>query len=480
MDSRTRHSVMLSLALAACPGLRADPGAPLPAGPLHPRSLSFPALTFEPARPLRKVTRQGITLLLVESRELPLVQLGGTFGAGDSLDPPAKLGLAALTARAARAGGAGRYAPAELDAALENVAASFELSAGRESTSFSGRALSRDLDLLLEVLRAVLVEPRFDPQRLEIERAKALEAIRRENDEPGPIARRELYKVIYGLESVWGRSPRPGNVKAITRDDVVAFHRSHYHPKDLVIGLAGDFDAAALADRIETLFDGWKPGTRAAKPAPTKAAASPGVWLVEKDLAQTTIRMGHLGLPRLHPDYHACLVMNRILGMGTFTSRMGIEIRSNRGLAYSVGSGLFEGGGPGPFIAVAQTKAASTLEVSELMRDIIAGMGKGDITDKELDEAKQTLLNQWIFEFESGAQLVSTRVEHEFHGYPADYLEEYPRKIAEVRVEDVVRCARKHLRPADLTVLVVGDPAKIGPGLERLGSVTRVALPKDE
>ena len=131
------------------------------------------------------------------------------------------------------------------------------------------------------------------------------------------------------------------------------------------------------------------------------------------------------------------------------------------------------------FLAVAGTKAPSTHEVMTLMRDIIAGMHEG-VTQAELDDSKQTLLNQWVFEFDSSAKVVGTKVEHEFYGYPADTLEEYPRKIAAVTRADVQRAARAHLRPADLAVLLVGDPAKFETPLERFGEVQKVTLPATE
>jgi predicted Zn-dependent peptidase len=325
----------------------------------------------------------------------------------------------------------------------------------------------------------VLSAPKFAPEKIEEVRQQMLDTIRRQNDEPGPIARRELKKIVYGPASAWARTPTPESVRSITRDDLVAFHERYYRPNHLILGVAGDVEADAWMARLEKVLEGWVKGEAPELPAPTTLAPQPGVYLAEKDVNQTTVRMGHLGLPLMHPDYHACLVMNRILGIGTFTSRMGVEIRSNRGLAYSVGSGIFEGRGPGMFLAVAGTKAPSTHEVATLMQEIIKGMHDG-VTEAELADSKQTLLNQWVFEFDSSAKVVGTKVEHEFYGYPADTLEEYPRKIAAVTREDVQRAARAHLRPADMAVLLVGDPAKFATPLEKFGKVQKVTLPAIE
>lgn len=449
------------------------------AEPLHPKDLRYPELAFAGIKPEKRTTSQGVTVILLEDHELPTIQVSGMFRAGTAYDPPGKEGLAEMVAALVRTGGAGRWSGDELDEALDYVASSVSLDAGVEAATVEGQTLTRDLELFTEVLDAVLTAPRFQVEKIEEVRQRMLDDLRRQNDEPGPIARRELKKIVYGAASPWARTPTPASVRAITRDDLVAFHGKYYRPNHLLLGVAGDVDADALVARLEGLFEGWDKGEVPALPEPSTLGPQPGTYLAEKDVNQTTVRMGHLGLPLMHPDYHACLVMNRILGMGTFTSRMGIEIRSNRGLAYSVGSGIFEGRGPGMFLAVAGTKAPSTLEVTNLMKEIIAGMHDG-VTDAELEDSKQTLLNQWVFEFDSSAKVVATKVEHEFYGYPADTLEEYPRKIAAVTRDDVQRAARAHLRPAELAVLLVGDPAKFEAPLESFGEVQKVTLPATE
>lgn len=462
---------LLALACLAS-GLRAEA--------LHPSTLTYPQLEFRPLTPQRFTTRQGITLVVMEDHELPTVNLSLMLRAGDSLDPPEKVGMAELTAEVMRTGGAGEWTGDQLDEVLDNAAVSLGWSTRVESALGQGRCLTRNLDLLLRALRAQLMEPRFAADKVEVARQAMFEALRRQNDEPGPIARRELKKIVYGSRTPWARTPTKAGVASITRDDLVDFHRRYYRPNHLLIGISGDVVGEEIRQRIERLFEGWQKGQVPDLPAPTEQAPQPGVYLVRKDLNQTTVRMGHLGLPLHHPDYHACQVMNRILGLGTFTSRMGIEIRSNRGLAYSVGSGIFQGRGPSMFIAIAQTKAASTHEVVGLMREIIAGMSSGDLTEKEMADAKKTLLNQWVFEFEKSEKIVDQKVEHVFYQFPDDFLEQYPAKIAAVTREDVLRCAREHLRPQDLAVFLVGSPEQMGRPLAELGTVTEVPLEQVE
>lgn len=429
---------------------------------LHPKDLSFPELTFEPIRPKRVVLPSGMTVILLEDHELPTLVVSGLIRGGDSQESADRLGMTEMLTESMRSGGAGRFGSKELDEALDFVAAQIELGSDRESLSFSGQALSKDQDLFFEALAAILLEPRFEKDKVELARAGILEGIRRQNDQPGPLARREHYKLLFGKDNPWARTAVPKTVEAVTRAELLAFHKKVVHPKNIYLGVAGDFDPEALEAKLTKLFPKSTASFRPESPEPVDPKFQPGTYLIRKEGNQTTVRMGHMGLPRLHPDFYAAQVMNRILGIGTFTSRMGIEIRSNRGLAYSVGSGIFESNSGGVFLAVAQTKAESTFETTRLMREIIAGMQADDITDEELSNAKSTLLNQWVFEFDSPTKIVSTKVSHEFYGYPADYLEEYPKKIREVTKADVVRVARSHLRPDRMVVLWVGNPEAFG------------------
>ena len=200
-----------------------------------------------------------------------------------------------------------------------------------------------------------------------------------------------------------------------------------------------------------------------------------------KEVNQTVIRMGHLGVTKDSPELYALRVLDYILG-GSFTSRLTMEIRTNQGLAYNVGSHFDIGRRyTGSFIAETETKAESTAKAITLMKEIIAGMTKEPVTDQELNAAREYIINSFMFGFTSPASIVTQRARLEFYGYAPDYLENYRDNISRVTKEDVLAAARKHLKPEAFKLVVVGDAAKFDKPLSSFGVVRELDLkPKPE
>jgi zinc protease len=196
----------------------------------------------------------------------------------------------------------------------------------------------------------------------------------------------------------------------------------------------------------------------------------PKVLAGDKAVPQTTILIGELGIDKSDPDLHAVRVMNYILGGGGFNSRLMREIRSNRGLAYSVYSYYQVGRRlPGPFIAGAETKSSSTLDVVETMRRIMAEMREEPVTDAELELARESLINSFVFAFTDTHDVVTQIMRLDFYEYPEGYLESFRDRVAAVSKEDVLRVAREHLNPESQKIVLVGDRAAFDNSLEALG-----------
>jgi predicted Zn-dependent peptidase len=201
----------------------------------------------------------------------------------------------------------------------------------------------------------------------------------------------------------------------------------------------------------------------------------------KKDVNQTVIRMGHLGVTKDSPDIYALRVLDYILG-GSFTSRLTTEVRTNQGLAYNVGS-HFEIGRryTGSFTAETETKAESTVRAISLMKEIIAGMTREPVTDQELNAAKEYIINSFMFGFTSPASIVTQRARLEFYGYAPDYLEKYRDNISKVSKADVLAAARKHLKPEAFKLVVIGDASRFDKPLSTFGTVRELDLkPKPE
>lgn len=437
---------------------------------LRPDQLEFDPLVFHVPQVDRIELPNGIRLYLKEDPELPLVQVTAMVGAGSIGEPAEKTGLGSLFAAALRTGGAGGYSPDELDRILERQAANLSAATGTYATTIDLSVQASDLPLGLAVISDLLRRPGFAPERMELARKQIIEGIRRQNDLPSSIASRALSRAIYGDHPL-GRTPTVESVSAITRDDLVEFHQSYFHPNNTWFAVSGDFDRETLLSLLTRHFGEWpRAGFNPQFIPPVQESPAPKVLAGVKDVPQTTILIGELGIDKSDPDLHAVRVMNYILGGGGFNSRLMREIRSNRGLAYSVYSYYQVGRRlPGPFIAGGETKSSSTMDVVETMRRIMAEMREEPVTDAELELARESLINSFVFAFTDTHDVVTQIMRLDFYEYPEGYLESFRDRVAAVSKEDVLRVAREHLNPDRQKIVLVGDRSAFDEYLEALG-----------
>ncbi|HEY6873615.1 MAG TPA: pitrilysin family protein [Geobacteraceae bacterium] len=458
-------AAVLPIASCAAPGQTANP-----------RTMTFPPLKFEVPRSERAVLPNGLVIYLLEDHELPLVNMTAYVKAGSIYEPADRTGLAGITGAVMRSGGTAETPPEKLDAELEFMASQIESSIGTDSGNLSMATLAKNLDRTLELYGQVLMRPAFREDRVQIAVNKSVEALRRENDDPKGIADRELHMALYAGHPL-GRHPSIGTVRKISRDDIAAFHRRYYHPNNIILAVSGDFRKEEMLARLTRLFGGWEkqntdyPGV--GEPAP---AAKPETLFARKDVSQTVIRMGEMGIDKNNPDVYALRVMNYILG-GGFTSRLTQEIRSNQGLAYNVESEVNVGQRfIGTVTAETETKSESTVRTITLLRDIIAGMTAAPVTDRELSLAKDAIINSFIFGFTSPGVVVNQQARLEFYGYPKGYLDNYRDNIARVTRDDVLRVARTYLHPDRMVLVVVGNDKRFDKPLATLGPVRDIRL----
>ena len=444
----------------------------------HPREMTFPPLSFVPPKAARTVLSNGMVLYLLEDPELPLVNVSALIRTGSMYDPPEKSGLAQLTATLLRTGGTSDQTPQAINEALEFMAAEMEFSMGRESGTASLSVLKKDFPSALSIFTSLLMKPAFDPAQVDLAKKQEMEAIRRSDDNPQEIAYREFRKVLYE-GNPRGQVPTLESIESIQRDDLIDFHQRFFQPNNILLGISGDFKKEEMIHSLEEAFRGWQ---RSLIELPFIPVPSPHdkkwVYYVRKDLPQTTILWGHLSLPLDHPDHIPFQVLNFILGGGGFNSRLTREIRSNQGLAYSVGS-FYQGRvGYGVFGAFCQTKSSTTHKAISLLYEITEGLEKNKPGPEELDWAKKTLVNQFIFSFISSASVVSQQMHLEYDGLPEDYLVHYQEWVASVTPEDLGRVAEKHLQPEKSILLVVGKEEDFDQPLFSFGLVNRIELRK--
>ena len=446
---------------------------------VHPSKLKFKPLEFNPPSSEVVLLNNGIILHMIEDHELPTIDMTAVIRTGSVYEPEDKIGLAGMAGTVMRTGGTASMKGEEINEILEFIAGSVEAGISGESGTASMSVMKKDIDTGLKIFADILMNPVFSEDKLEMEKQKAIESIKRQNDDPSNIARREFRKTVY-INHPFGRFPTIDTINRIKRDDLVRFHKQYFKPNNVIMGVTGDFNKEDVIKKIEEAFKDWKfEDVDFPKVPKVKEVYENSVNYAFKNTTQSVIRMGHLGIKQDNPDFYAVMVMDDILGGGGFTSRLMKEVRSDRGLAYSVWSSFVVGKFDlGLFAAGCETKADSTLEVITLMKNIIEEMGKSPVSDEELKIAKESIINSFIFGFISNLQVLSQRINVQYYNLPHDYLEKYRDNIAKVTKEDVLRVAKKYLHPDKLTFVVVGDDKKFDKPLSELGDVRKIELEK--
>jgi zinc protease len=458
--------VTIGATMAAAAGGKADP-----------RTMSFPELRFEIPAAEQVVLDCGMPVYLLRDTELPIVNITAMVRTGSVYEPAAKAGLASLTGSVMRSGGSGGLSPEKMDDELEFMASAVESGIGPDMGTVSLTSLTKNFSRTLRIFCDVLLRPDFSQKRVDLARRHLIEGLRRQNDDPKGIAGREINRAIYAGHPL-GVVPTFASANAITRQDMVDFHRRFFRPDAMILAVSGDFDRDTLLKELNAVFG--KPAATALPalpdiPQPT-ADFRPEVIYGKKEVNQTVIRMGHLGITKSDPDIYALRILDYILG-GSFTSRLTMEIRTNQGLAYNVDSRFDVGRRfAGTFIAETETKAESTGKTISLMKEIIAGMTREPVSDQELKAAKEHIINSFMFGFTSPASIVTQRARLEFYDFPPGYLENYRANIAQVTKEDVLAAAGRHLKPEAFKLVVVGDAAKFDKPLAAFGPVRELDL----
>jgi zinc protease len=437
-----------------------------------------PLAAFKPQQPKRIELKNGMVIFLQEDHELPLINGTARIRGGSVNEPATKVGLVDMYGEVWRTGGTKTQTGDQLDDFLEVRAAKVETGSGPDSTTISWSCLKGDLDDVFRAFADVLQNPEFRADKLDIAQKEAFDGISRRNDDVGEIAHRETVKLAYGSNNPYARDAEYATVAAVTRQDLIDWHGKYVHPNNIILGISGDFDSAAMEARLRAAFESWPKGPAGPKKNEFKySPAPPGNYLVTKDdVNQSTIHMLGLGTTRDNPDYYAISVFNEAFG-GGFSSRLFNDIRTKRGLAYSVGGGIGTNfGHPGILQVSIGTKSQSTIEAIQAAAEDIDNLAKQPITDDEIQRAKDAILNAFIFRLDSPDKILSERMTYEYYGYPPDWLDKYQAEIKKVTAADVNRVAAKYLHRDQLAVLVVGNTKEFDKPLSSLGSVKDIDI----
>ena len=466
--------LLLGFALVTGLGFHASPAAAQTGW----QQINIPPLPpFHPQEPHRFLLPNGMVIFLQEDHELPLIDGVARIRGGSRSEPADKIGLVDIYGEVWRTGGTKSQTGDQLDDYLEIRAAKVETNSTADSTTISWSCLKADFDDVFKAFDDLLRGPEFRSDKVDLVQKEYFDAISRRNDHVDEIVGRESAKLAYGAQNPYARVAEYKTVAAVTRQDLVDWHRAHVNPSNIILGIVGDFDSAAMEAKLRQTYGAWPKGPALKEAKIEPAPAKPGYYLVQKeDVNQSSIDMVAVGIKRDNPDYYAVRVFNEAFG-GGFSSRLFRTIRTEKGLAYSVGGGIgtaFDH--PGIVRLAMGTKSATTLESIQALDEQIDNVSKHPITEAEIKLAKDAILNSFIFNLDSPDKILRERMAYEFYGYPQDYLEKFRLGVEKVTPADVARAASRYLHKENLAILVVGNPAEFDKPLSSLGAVTSIDI----
>jgi len=398
----------------------------------------------------------GAKIHFVASHELPMIDIQIDFAAGSAFDPKDKSGLAGFTNGMLDSGAA------DLDEqAISERAADLGLILGNSTSedraSLSLRMLSatRERDESVALAATVLAHPRFPAEVLERERVRALANLREALTKPAVLASRAFNAAIYAVHP-YGADSDEQSLSAITREDLVAFHARYYGAKNASIAIVGDLDRAT-AEKIaialtQNLPAGSKAETLPVPPLPKEER----IVRIANPSAQAHILVGQPGMSRDDPDYFPLLVGNHILGGGGFTSRLMKEVREKRGLAYDIHSYFDPRRVLGPFRIGLQTRGIQSTLALDVVRATLTGFINEGPTDRELQSARDNLVNGFGLRLDSNAKILGYISMIGFYGLPLDWLDHYPRAVGAVSSEAVRDAFARRVHPDRLITIIAG------------------------
>lgn len=420
----------------------------------------------------------GITFYLVEDKELPLIRVNATIRTGSLQDPTGKEGLASITGEVMREGGSKNYPADILNILLEDKAAYMSTYIGQGSGGASMNILKEDFDELLPVFVDLVQNPLFPDEKIDLSKTQRKSGISRRNDEQASIASREFSKLIYGENSPLTRQVEYASLDAITRDDIVTFHKEAFVGNNMTFGVIGDFDTKEMKKKLEEAFNSLRSGNKNNLVYPEVNYTYPStVNLIDKpDVNQSYVILGHIGGLRENPDYAKLQMMNQILG-GGFSGRLFQTIRTDLGLAYAVGGGYSSNiNYPGTFNLTVMTKSSTTAQAIDALLVEIKKLQDNPVNKKELDDARDRFLNSLIFRYDSKQKILNERISNQYNGLSEDAFDKYVEELKKVTIKDIQNVANEYLNPDKVQILVVGNAAEIGNQLDKYGNVNAVDI----
>ncbi len=411
---------------------------------------------YEEQRAAREVLANGITLLHAERKALPIITVVVAIKGGSILESPEKAGLSNLVADLLNEGTTTRSA-SDISEAIEFVGGSLHASGGADFVTVSLSVLKKDIDLGLDLLSDIILNPAFKAEEIERQRNILKNSIIQQNEDPGIVASKAFLEKVFGSHPYgWPVTGTVNSIDAITREDIIAFHKSTYVPNNAIVTVVGDIDNKTVKRLLNNYFSDWKHKTVRIPSLPVpESFDGPRVVKIQKNITQANIIFGHVGIKRSNPDYFAISVMNYILGGGGFSSRLMDVIRDNKGLSYDVHSIFSSQKYGGNFHIALQTKNRSAGTAVDIILSELERIRTYPVLDKELHDAKSYLTGSFPLRIDSNRKMARYLTAIEYYGLGLDYAATYKKRIDAVSRDDVLRVAKKYLDSKNYVLVFV-------------------------
>ncbi len=417
--------------------------------------LSLPAWA---AVEIEEVTSPGgITAWLVEDHSIPFVALDIRFQGGTSLDAPDQRGVTYLMTGLLEEG-AGPWNDREFAEAREGLAAGLTFTAYRDTIAVGAQMLTQNREDAVAMLRAALVEPRFDSQPLERVRGQVISIIESNGQDPESLARDNFRAMAHGDHPY--ASAEEGTVEsvaALTRDDIVAAHRAAIARDRIFVGAAGDITAEELGLLLDDLL-GDLPATGAPMPEEAPFDLGGGTTVVDFPTPQSVVFFGHEGIERTDPDFFPAFVLNQIIGGGNFRSRLMEEVRIERGLTYGIYTFLALSDHRPLYLGQFSSSNDLVAQAIDVVQDQWADIAANGVSEEELESAILFLTGAYPLRFDGNDAIASIMAGMQQDGMPIDYIATRNAQVEAVTMDNIRRVAARLLQPEGLHFVVVGQP----------------------
>jgi zinc protease len=414
------------------------------------------------------VLKNGLTVLLMEKRGVPLIDVFALVKTGAAADPAGQEGLASITAGLLRKGTKTRTAQ-QFSADLDYIGGSFGADAGADFTNISAEFMTKDLARGLELFSDAVLHPTFPQSETDKILAQSQDGVKSAKDEPQAVLGLYFAGYLYGSHP-YGR-PSDGDelsLKRIQRDAIAKFYESNYAPGNTILGVAGDFDSAEMKKKLEETLGAW-PARTVASTAITAVPLSKGkrLLLIDKpDATQTYFSIGNIGTAVNDPDRVAIRVVNTIFG-GRFTSELNEALRVESGYTYGARSFFDSRKAPGPFEIASFTKNETTTPAIDLALQVLQKLHTNGVTAEQLASAKSYIKGQFPPTIETSGQLVRRIVVNEFYGLGDDEVNQLEARLDAVTPAIAKQVIEKHFPLDNLVFVLIGNSSAIGPAVKK-------------